>query len=170
MNLIVAVTKNNAIGKNNKLLFHLPSDLKYFKSKTINNVIIMGKTTYLSLPKCPLPNRTTIVMSKDMLFNPPNTIVVRNLKELFKILNNYDDDSIYVCGGASIYNLLMDYCKVAYVTVVDEIISADTYIRDIEKSGFRLESSSDPFLENGHIFRFKTFVNNNPKKFQNIEI
>ena len=58
----------------------------------------------------------------------------------------------------------MDYCKIAYVTVVDEIVPADTYIKDIEKSGFKLASSSKPIVENGHVCCFKTFVNPNPKK------
>lgn len=165
MNLIVAIAKNYAIGKNNNLLFALPSDLKFFKEKTINNIVVMGKSTYLSLPKRPLPNRINIVLSKDPFFNPPNTIVVRSLEELFVVLKKYDDNKIYICGGASIYNLLMDYCKIAYVTVVDEIVSADTYIKDIEKSGFKLECSSEPIVGNGHFFCFKTFINPNPKKF-----
>ena len=165
MNLIVAVTKNYAIGKDNNLLFHLPADLKFFKEKTIGNVVVMGKKTYLSLPKRPLPNRTNIVLSTDTSFNPTEAIVVRNLQELFAVLKQFDSEKIYVCGGASIYNLLMDYCKKAFVTVIDEIVPADTYIKDVEQSGFILESESESFQENGHTFRFKTYINQNPKNF-----
>lgn len=165
MNLIVAVSKNYAIGKNNQLLFNLPSDLKFFKEKTSGNVVVMGKKTYLSLPKKPLPNRINIVLSKDINFNPSEVTVVRSLNELFNEIKKYDNDKIFICGGSSIYNLLMDYCKTAYVTAVEEIVPADTYIEDIEKHSFKLINSSEKIFENGHYFSFKTYKNDNPKKF-----
>lgn len=165
MNLIVAVSKNYAIGKDNKLLFNLPTDLKFFKEKTSGNVVVMGKKTYLSLPKKPLPNRINIILSKDPNFNVTDAIVVRNLNELFSELKKYDSENIYICGGSSIYNLLMDYCNIAYVTAVEEIVPADTYIEDIEKHSFKLTNSSEKIFENGHYFSFKTYKNDNPKKF-----
>lgn len=166
MNLIVAVSKNYAIGKDNKLLFNLPTDLKFFKEKTSGNVVVMGKKTYLSLPKKPLPNRINIVLSKDINFNPSEVTVVRSLNELFNEIKKYDNDKIFICGGSSIYNLLMDYCKTAYVTVIDEVVpAADTYIDNIEQHGFKLTNSSETFFENGHYFSFKTYINDKPKKF-----
>ena len=84
MNLIVAVTNDYAIGKGNDLLFHLPTDLAFFKEKTINKVVIMGEKTYFSLPKRPLPKRTTIVLSDNPNFQDENVIIVRNVKELFE--------------------------------------------------------------------------------------
>ena len=71
MNFIVAVTNDYAVGKNNDLLFHLPTDLKYFKATTLNKVVVMGDKTYYSLPKRPLPNRITIVLSNNPEFNEP---------------------------------------------------------------------------------------------------
>ncbi len=165
MNLIVAVTKNYAIGKDNKLLFHLPSDMAFFKEKTMNKVVVMGEKTYLSLPKRPLKNRINIVLSDNLKFDALGAIVVHSLEELFSELKKHSSDDIFVCGGASIYNLLMDYCRVAFVTVVDEIVPADTYIDDIEKHEFELENSSPTQSENGLRFCFKTFVNKNPKSF-----
>lgn len=165
MNLIVAVTKNYAIGKDNKLLFHLPLDLKFFKEKTTGKVVIMGERTYLSLPKRPLPNRTTIVLSDNMAFEAPGAKVVHTLQDLFAEIKNHKSEDVFVCGGASIYNLLMDFCDVAYVTVVNEIVPADTYINNVEERGFKLESSSEEMQENGHTFSFKTYINKSPKKF-----
>ena len=114
MNLIVAVTRDWAIGKNNDLLFHLPTDLAYFKMQTIGKVAVMGERTYLSLPKRPLPKRTNIVLSDKKDFVAEGAIVVHSLQELFDELGKYNTNDIFVCGGASIYNLLMDYCDTAY--------------------------------------------------------
>ena len=75
MNLIVAVTNNYAIGKNNSLLFHLPTDLKFFKEKTLNKVVVMGRKTYESLPIRPLPKRTTIVLTANKSFKDDRVIV-----------------------------------------------------------------------------------------------
>lgn len=165
MNLIVAVAKDYAIGKDNKLLFHLPSDLAFFKQKTQNKVVVMGEKTYLSLPKRPLVNRTNIVLSASPNFSEDGVLIVHSLKELFEKLKEFDTDSIFICGGASVYNLLMDYCKTAYVTVVEKIVPADTYIDDIEKRGFVLKECSQLQHENGLDFYFKTYENLNPKEF-----
>lgn len=164
MNLIVAVAKDFAIGKDNKLLFNIPKDMAFFKEKTINNVIVMGEKTYLSLPKRPLPKRTNIVLSDNPLFEAEGAVVVHNLDELFSQLKAYNTDNIFVCGGASIYNLLMPYCKYAFITVVNEIVPADTYIKDVEKNGFKLIYSSETFSENNHEFSFRTYENLNIKQ------
>ena len=165
MNLIVAVAKDYAIGKDNKLLFSLPSDMKYFKEKTLNKVVVMGEKTYLSLPKRPLINRINIVLSDNKNFAPEGAIVVNNLDELFSQLKKYNDDDIFVCGGASVYNLLMEYCHLAYVTIVDKIVPADTYIIDTIKKGFVLRETSQTFEENGLKFTFNIFENKKPKGY-----
>ena len=92
MNLIVAVTKDYAIGKDNNLLFHLPTDLAFFKEKTINKIIIMGEKTYYSLPKRPLPKRTTIVLSDNPNFKDENVIIVRNLNQLLDEVKKYENE------------------------------------------------------------------------------
>jgi len=166
MNFIVAVTNDYAIGKNNDLLFHLPTDLKYFKEKTLNKVVIMGEKTYHSLPKRPLPNRINIVLSDNPQFNDSNIIIVRNLSDLLAELKKFNSDDIFVCGGASIYNLLMDYCNFAYITKINKIVPADTYIKNIEETGFWTEiSNSEKIIENNLEFQFKIFKNSNPKKY-----
>lgn len=166
MNFIVAVTNDYAIGKNNDLLFHLPTDLKYFKETTLNKVVVMGDRTYFSLPKRPLPNRINIVLSNNPDFNEPNVIIVRNLDELFEKLKKYNTNDVFVTGGATVYNLLMDYCDKAYITKIDKIVPADTYIRNIEKLGnWQLESSSDTQTENGLDFSFKVFKNHKVKEY-----
>lgn len=164
MNFIVAVTNDYAIGKNNNLLFHLPTDLKYFKEKTLNKIVIMGERTYLSLPVKPLPKRTTIVLSNNPNFNDDRVIIARSLEDLFNKLKQYNDDDIFVCGGASVYNLLMDYCKTGYITRVNITVPADTYIDNIDKKdNFELTSQTQPQTENGLEFKFQEYTNKNVK-------
>lgn len=165
MNLIVAVSLDYAIGKNNKLLFRLPTDMAFFKEKTMDKVVVMGEKTYLSLPKRPLLNRINIVLSDNPNFVADGAIVVHTLDDLFKELKKYRSEDIFVCGGASIYNLLMSYCDTAYVTKVEKIVDADTYIDDIEKRGFVLKEVSPQIEENDLTFTFQTYQNPNPIRF-----
>lgn len=163
MNFIVAVDNKYAIGKNGMLIYHLPSDLKYFKEQTLNKVVVMGERTFLSLPKRPLSNRTNIVLSADgNKFD--GAITVQNLLELKNVLQNYDDSEIFVIGGASVYNLLMDYCKFAYITKIDGSEPADTFINNIEKMpNWKLISKSKTQEENNLKFCFCVFENKKVK-------
>ncbi len=165
MNLIVAVSKDYAIGKDNDLLFSLPTDMKFFKEKTLNNVIVVGERTYKSFPKRPLPKRTNIVLSDDPNFHDENAIVVRNLNELFDTIKSFDKDSVWLCGGASMYNLLMDYCDKAYITKIDKSVPADTYINNLEsKPNWKLIEKSEVMEENDLKFNFCTFENSDVKE------
>lgn len=164
MNFIVAVDNNYAIGKNGTLIYSLPSDLAYFKKVTSGKVVVMGDKTFLSLPKHPLPNRINIVMT---LTNETydGAITVRSVEELKEVIKNYNTDDIFVIGGASIYNLLMDYCKFAYITKIDASEPADTFINNIETKGnWKLISSSENQTENDLNFKFCVFENTNIKQ------
>ena len=166
MNFIVAVSTDFAIGKGNKLLFRLPSDLIYFKEKTMGKVVVMGERTYRSLPKRPLDGRINIVLSDNPNFEETGVIVVHSLPELFKKLENYDTDDVFICGGASVYNLMMDYCEKAYITMVDATAPADTFINNITKmSNWELEKEGKTLQENGYSFRFNIYRNNDVKKY-----
>ncbi len=167
MNFIVAVTKNYAIGRKNQLLFHLPADLKYFKEKTTGKVVIMGDKTYLSLPKRPLPNRTNIVLTLDKDFKAEGAIVVFNLKQLFEKIKEFNEEDVFVCGGASIYNQLAKYCHKAFITKIDKVVEdADTFVTNIEEfPNWKKISSTETQTENGLDFRFEVFENSRVEEF-----
>lgn len=166
MNFIVAVASDYAIGKDNRLLFSLPSDLKYFKEKTLNKIVVMGEKTYKSLPKRPLPNRINIVLSNDISFYDDNIIIVRDMGELFNELKNYNNDDIFIIGGASVYNQLMDYCKLAYITKVYKKVDADTFIDNVDnKTNWHVVSQSEMQTENNLDFQFIVYENKDPKVF-----
>ncbi|MBQ8451673.1 MAG: dihydrofolate reductase [Clostridia bacterium] len=164
MNFIVAADNNYAIGKNGTLIYNLPSDLKYFKEQTLNKVVVMGSKTYLSLPKHPLPKRTNIVMTRsNNTFE--GAITVHSTDELGKVLKQFNTDDVFVIGGANIYNLLMAFCKKAFITRIYATKAADTFINNIEQMpNWKLVSKSPVQEENGLKFSFCIFENNNVEK------
>ena len=136
MNLIVAVDKNWAIGKDNKLLVSIPQDMKFFRETTMGKVVVMGRKTLESFPGGqPLKKRTNIVLTRDKNYKVKDAIVVHGVEELLEELKNYDEKEIYVIGGESIYRALLPYCKVAHVTKIDHAYEADTYFPNLDEMG-----------------------------------
>lgn len=158
MNFIVAVSQNYGIGKNNKLLFNLPLDLKFFKEKTLNKVVIMGEKTYLSLPKRPLPSRTNVVITLNKDFKAEGAYVVNSVDELLNFVSKYNPDDVFVCGGGMIYKLLLPYCNKGYVTKVNSTADADTYFPNLdEDKQWRLTLKGDLQQQNGLTFSFDEY-------------
>lgn len=151
---IVAVDNNYGIGSNNNLLVHIPEDLNNFKRITSNSIIIMGRKTYDSLPKKPLPNRANIVISsnvdEELMFEVKNdgSIFIR-LDDVKKMLDHISKNpyllDIYIIGGGTIYKELLPYCEKAYVTKINHSYDdVDTYFPNIDKmQNWKLEASSD---------------------------
>ena len=159
MNAIVAVDRNWGIGRNNDLLVHLPGDLKYYKEKTIGNIVIMGQRTLESLPGGkPLPGRTSIVLSDDPAFAPEGCIICRTKDEVLAAAAEYDPERVFICGGASIYRLFLEDCDAFYVTKIDEAFEADTFFPDLDALGYRVDWTSQWQEEKGHRYRFERYV------------
>lgn len=168
MNYIVAVDNNWGIGKEGDLLFHIPGDMKYFKETTAGKVVVMGDVTLASLPGGkPLPNRTNIVLSDKPNFEAEGTLICRSLDELFLLLQKYKDEDVFVIGGASIYNLLMEYCKKAYITKINAIKDADKFIHNIDNMpNWELVSSSKKHEHNGVEYVFCVYQNKKVKTYE----
>lgn len=134
MNFIVVVDEQYGIGYQNKLLTYLPEDLKYFKEKTLGNVVIMGRTTLEALPNGkPLPNRITIVLTRKKMYSCKGAIVVNSIEELLEILKFYENKEIFVAGGGEIYRQLIPYCKTGYVTKIQKTFEADQFLDPIDQ-------------------------------------
>lgn len=134
MNLIVAADANWGIGKNNKLLVSIPSDMKFFRGETEGKVVVMGRKTLESFPNgLPLKNRTNIVLSKNPDYKVKDAIVVPGIEELLEELKKYPDEQIYVIGGGQVYEALLPYCNLAHVTKIDFSFEADTFFPDLDK-------------------------------------
>ena len=132
LSIIVAKSKNNVIGKDNKLIWHLPNDLKRFKQLTTNHNIIMGRKTFESLGKI-LPNRYHIVLSKDKNYKIENEQVeiINDISLLDKYIKS--DEENFVIGGESIYKVLMPLCEKLYVSQIEEQFEGDTLFPEIDE-------------------------------------
>ena len=166
MNFIVAVDKNWNIGKDNKLLFDIPQDMKYFREKTMGKVVVMGEATLKSLPGGkPLKGRTNIVLSDDKSFTVDGAVMVRTMYELFREIEKHPGEDVFVIGGASVYNQLMDSCDTAYITKVDKIVPADVSINALDgRENWRLLETSDTQSHEGLEFTFNVYKNNKPTR------
>jgi len=127
ISIIAAIDENYGIGKNNALLWHLPADLKFFKAKTTGHSIIMGRNTFESIGGGrPLPNRTTIIITRNREYSAPQgCIIVHSLEQALTFCSN--EDEVFVCGGAQIYELALPIAHTMYITHVHTQCNADTF-------------------------------------------
>ena len=136
MNLIVAVDENWAIGKDNKLLVSIPSDMKFFRETTTGKVVVMGRKTLESFPNgLPLKNRTNIVLTRNRDYQVKDAIVVHSVPELLVKLDKYSSEDVYVIGGDSVYQELLPYCDVAHVTKINHVYAADSWFPNLDETG-----------------------------------
>ena len=129
INIIVAYSKNYAIGKENKLLWHLADDMAFFKQTTSGKTVVMGKNTFLSLPRKfrPLPNRKNIVISRqESIEEHENLSWYKSLEEAISSLKKTGEE-IYIIGGGTIYEQTLPLADVVYATEVNVNIEGDTY-------------------------------------------
>ncbi|MCF0146304.1 MAG: dihydrofolate reductase [Eubacterium sp.] len=133
MRAIVNADRNWGIGFRNGLLVHIPSDMRFFREKTTDNVVVMGRKTLESLPGGrPLSDRDNIVLSRDAGLKVKGAAVVHSVEELEGLLSDMDPDRVYVIGGAEIYRLLLPLCDTVYVTRVDYVYQADAFFPDLD--------------------------------------
>ena len=139
LSIIVAKAKNNIIGKNNSLVWHLPEDLKHFRKLTTGHTIIMGRKTFESLGRV-LPNRKHIVFSQnpDFKVNDENVEVVHSLLQIQDLIEG--EEEAFVIGGAMIYNFLMPYVKKMYVTQINEEFEGDAFFPKIDEKVWKKTS------------------------------
>ena len=130
ISIIVAVSEDWGIGKDNKLLWHISEDLKRFKRLTFGNTVIMGKRTWESLPRRPLPGRRNIVLTDDKTENIENAVTAYSIEDsLSKCEKN---EEIFIMGGGSIYRQFMPFADRLYITHVHKKAPADIYFPEID--------------------------------------
>ena len=129
--LICAISKNNVIGKENKLPWNIGEDLKRFKELTSNNIIVMGRKTYESIGR-PLPNRRNIVLSNNTDLNIENVEVVNSSQKVLDLYKkNIGEEDLYIIGGTYIYDLFLENCEYLYITFIDKEFEGDAYFPKI---------------------------------------
>src|SRR5699024_5195302 len=131
--LIVAMGNNNEIGFNNDMPWHLPNDLKYFKEETMNNVVVMGRKTYESIGK-PLPNRKSVVISRQALDLPDEVTVINDLEQIKDIAAQYEDKNVFIIGGAEIYKQTLHMADRLFITKINQTFEADAFFPEIDEA------------------------------------
>lgn len=122
LTLIVVMDRAGGIGRDNRLLCHLPEDLAYFKEKTWGGILVMGRRTYESIGR-PLPGRRTVVMSREAGLVLPNVEVVHSVEEVAAL----PQERLFIAGGGEIYRLFYPYATEFLLTEIDATLDADTY-------------------------------------------
>ena len=147
---------NRVIGRDNAIPWHLPADLKRFKALTTSHPLLMGRRTYESIGQ-PLPNRRTIVLTRDQTYHSPGVEVAHDLDEAFQRVSS--NDKVFVAGGAQIYRATLPRADRVYLTIVHTILEGDTYFPELDSSEWRLEQDMDHMADdrNPHSYTFQRY-------------
>lgn len=160
MKLIAAVDRNWGIGRNGRLLVSIPEDMKLFREETYGKVVIMGRKTLESLKdRSGLAGRTNIVITSNMDYRPKDAVVCHSIEEALLEASKYDSKDVYIIGGGSIYEQMLDYCDEAHITKIDYEYDADTYFPNLdENSHWKIEASSDEKTYFDIVYEFIKYV------------
>jgi dihydrofolate reductase len=155
--LIAAIAENDALGKNNDLIWHLPNDFKRFKAVTSGHHIIMGRKTFESFPK-PLPNRTHVIITRNEAYHPEGCIVVNSMEKALEICPK--EAPIYIIGGGEIYALAMPFADKLDVTRVHHEFEADTFFPKIDRTKWELVNTEKHSKDEKHQYdySFETYT------------
>ncbi len=155
--LIAAVAENNALGKNNDLLWHLPNDFKHFKETTSGHHIIMGRKTFESFPK-PLPNRTHIIITRQKNYHYEGCVVVDDLKKAISVCPK--NENIYIIGGGEIYSQSIVLADQLDITRVHHTFEADVFFPEIDMTIWELTAEIFHSKDEKHSydFTFQTYI------------
>ena len=161
--LIAALDEQNAIGREGDLLCHLPNDLKHFKQITSGHIVMMGRKTYESLPKGPLPNRTNIVITSGDPANYPGCIVSQSVEEAFTHCK--EGEKVFIIGGGMLYRTTLSLADQLYVTRIHHTFSdADTFFPEINTTEWELieKEPHDADGKHPYAYTFLTYTKNLP--------
>ncbi|MGV3762971.1 dihydrofolate reductase [Parapedobacter sp.] len=148
---IVAAAENNAIGKDNQLLWHLPNDLRFFKRTTTGHTVIMGRKTYESVGK-PLPNRRNIVITRQEGYTVQGAEVAHSLAEALGSCAG--EDEVFVVGGAEVYRQALPITNRVYLTRVHATLPGDSFFPELDKQRWRLVSEEHHLPDDRHAYGY----------------
>ena len=147
VSIIAALSENNAIGKENKLLWHIPADLKRFKTITSGHPVIMGRKTYESIGRL-LPNRLNIIVTRDPSFTVMGGVVTSSLVTAIERASKEDTDEVFIIGGGQIYSQGIKRADKLYLTLIHTNIEGDAFFpdySDFTKKVFELSGESEGY-------------------------
>lgn len=139
--IIVAMDEKRGIGKDNGLLWHLPEDMKFFKNTTTDNIVVMGRKNYESIPEKyrPLPNRENVILTRNKDYKAEGCFVFHSFDEILKHYEDEEEKTMFIIGGGEIYKLALekDIVDEMYITKVEKTYDADTFFPEINLRDWR---------------------------------
>lgn len=160
--IIAAVGQQRELGIRGDLIWHLPGDLRHFKRTTLGAPVVMGRNTWESLPKRPLPGRLNIVITTRPDYHAEGAVTAPSLQEAIRIAETQtpdDTSAIFIIGGASVYQQAIDLADSLIITQVEAIEPrADVLFPEIDKEVWSVIDTSEPMTENGITYRFVTYI------------
>jgi dihydrofolate reductase len=153
ISLVVAASQNNAIGKDGKLLWHLPNDLKFFKNTTWGMVVVMGRKTFEEVNK-PLPGRVNIVITSNTAWQAEGTITATGLPDALEKAALTNCKEIFIIGGGEIYRQSMEIAGTIYITRVHATLEGDTFFPVIDEAKWQLISNEDFAADDKHAYAY----------------
>lgn len=162
MNLIAAVDEKWGLGCHGELLVRLPQDMKFFRNKTTNHVIVIGRKTLESFPNGqPLSNRVHIVLTGNKDYTCEGVTICHSIEEVLEEVKKYREKEVFVSGGGSVYKQFLPHCDKAYITKVFAQFPADTFLDDLDKNqNWTLVQEGERQEEKGLSFSFTTYEKN----------
>lgn len=152
INLIVAAAENNAIGKDNKMPWHLPNDFKYFKKNTLEHSVVMGRKTFESIGK-PLPERRNIILTRDMNYSSEEEVDIANSMQ--EIINYCRDErEIFIIGGAEVYKQALPIADKILLTRIHTSIDGDAFFPELLEYQWKLVSAEKHHKDEKHAFDY----------------
>jgi len=141
ISIVVAASENQVIGKDNRLLWRLSNDMKFFKNLTMGGVLVMGRKTFESIGKA-LPGRTNIVITRQKDWKADQVMVAENIEDAIK-LGAETSDNIFIIGGGEIYRQTLNKADRIYLTRVHTVLEGDTFFHDLDQSIWQLEDKQE---------------------------
>jgi dihydrofolate reductase len=154
VSIIAAISKNNVLGKENKLLWHLPKDFKFFKDTTLGHPIIMGRKTFESLPKA-LPGRTNIIITGDRDYKKEEAVITHSLEDAIQV-GLSENKEVFICGGGQIYKEALEKNLVdkIYLTEIDVEVEGDAFFPTFNKDDWEISKKECHTKDEKHNFDF----------------
>ena len=156
ISIIVAISKNQVIGKNNQLIWHLPKDMKFFMDTTMDTVVIMGRKNYESIPKKyrPLKNRKNVIITRNKSYKAEGCTIVNSIDESLKVLNNIENNEIFIIGGGEIYKQALDLVDTIEFTRVHHSFEGDTFFPKIDSNIWKETNNTFHGKDDHHKYSF----------------
>ncbi|MBS1626393.1 MAG: dihydrofolate reductase [Bacteroidetes bacterium] len=154
ISLIAAVSDNNVIGKNNKLLWNLPNDLAFFKNKTWAMPVVMGRKTFEALNNKALSGRLNIIITRNKNFKASNAVVVHSFADAKFVVQSNNYNELFVIGGGELYKQTINDADVLYITRVHTNVEGDTYFPEIDTKKWQLDFNEEHTVDIKHAYAY----------------